>query len=225
MSEFFAMFLFVFFSIGVEVVSDGDLFLTSLAVGLIYMILFYMLSSVSDCHFNPAVSLSMFILKKLSFRDFLYYFLFQALGSICGMTLLFFILSNTNLGTAVLGANYYGEMSISEISLLGAFCVELFFTFFFVFFYLTLKKEEMSLNLSGILLGISLILIHLLDIPFTGVSINPARSIAPALFLGGTAFNQLWLFILSPLLGGASAAYLFNRVFPQEKKKLKKLHK
>ena len=218
-AEFIGTLVLVLFGTGIAVVSGGDLVATSLAFGLAIVAEAYVIGGISGCHVNPAVSLAMLLSKKLSAKDFAYYVLAQVLGAIAGTTVLFIILSSTDLGTAALGANYYGEMSANNISLVGALVTEIVLTCVFVYTILGVTSDDKYSSVAGIVIGLTLTFVHLIGIPLTGTSVNPARSLAPALFLGGTALKQVWLFIVAPLLGGTGAACLFNLLNESPKKK------
>ncbi len=218
-AEFFGTLVLVLFGTGIAVVSGGDLVATSLAFGLAIIAEAYAIGNISGCHVNPAVSLAMFISKKLNKKDFAYYVLAQVLGAIAGSTILFVILSSTDFGTAALGANYYGEMSANNISLIAALLTEIILTLVFVYTILGVTSDDKNASVAGIVIGLTLTFVHLIGIPLTGTSVNPARSIAPALFIGGDAIKQLWVFIVAPLIGGAGAAYLFSYLNEEEKKK------
>ena len=218
-AEFIGTLVLVLFGTGIAVVSGGDLVATSLAFGLAIVAEAYVIGGISGCHVNPAVSLAMLLSKKLSAKDVAYYVLAQVLGAIAGTTVLFIILSSTDLGTAALGANYFGELSANNISLVGALVTEIVLTCVFVYTILGVTSDDKYSSVAGIVIGLTLTFVHLIGIPLTGTSVNPARSLAPALFLGGTALKQVWLFIVAPLLGGTGAACLFNLLNESPKKK------
>lgn len=217
-AEFLGTLVLVLFGTGIAVVSGGDLVATSLAFGLAIVAEAYVIGSISGCHVNPAVSLAMLINKKLSVKDFVCYVISQVLGAIAGSAILFFILSNTNLGTTALGANFYGELSANNISLVAAIVTEIVLTCVFIYTILGVTSEEKNSSVAGIVIGLTLTFVHLIGIPLTGTSVNPARSLAPAIFLGGEAIRQIWVFILAPLVGGAVAAFLFKYLNTTKKK-------
>lgn len=220
-AEFFGTFVLVLFGTGVAVVSGGNLVATSLAFGLAIVAEAYALGSISGCHVNPAVSLAMLISKRMKVKDFWFYVLFQLLGAITGTAVLVLVLNSTDFGTAALGANYYGEMSANNIGALAAFFVEALLTCVFVYTILGVTKEEKNSSVAGIVIGLTLTFVHLIGIPLTGTSVNPARSLAPAIFLCGDALKQVWLFILAPLVGGSLAAVLHKYLNVEEKAKRK----
>lgn len=217
-AEFLGTLVLVLFGTGIAVVSGGDLVATSLAFGLAIVAEAYVIGNISGCHVNPAVSLAMFISKKLSGKDFICYVVSQVLGALAGSAILFLILSNTNLGTTALGANFYGELSATNITLLGAITTEIVLTFVFIYTILGVTSDEKKSSIAGIVIGLTLTFVHLIGIPLTGTSVNPARSLAPAVFLGGEAIKQVWVFILAPLVGGALAAFVYEYLNMNKKK-------
>ena len=217
-AEFLGTLILVLFGTGIAVVSGGDLVATSLAFGLAIVACAYVIGNISGCHVNPAVSLAMLINKKLSVKDFICYVISQILGAIAGTAILFFILSNTNLGTTALGANFYGELSATNISLVAAIVTEILLTCVFIYTILGVTSDENKSSVAGLVIGLTLTFVHLIGIPLTGTSVNPARSLAPAIFLGGEAIRQIWVFILAPLVGGALAAFLFKYLNTTKKK-------
>jgi len=217
-AEFLGTLVLVLFGTGIAVVSGGDLVATSLAFGLAIIAEAYVIGNISGCHVNPAVSLAMLISKKLSVKDFVCYVVSQILGAIAGTAILFFILSNTNLGTTALGANFYGELSATNISLAAAIVTEIVLTFVFIYTILGVTSDDSKSNVAGLVIGLTLTFVHLIGIPLTGTSVNPARSLAPAIFLGGEALRQIWVFILAPLVGGALAALTYKYLNTTKKK-------
>ena len=217
-AEFLGTLVLVLFGTGIAVVSGGDLVATSLAFGLAIIAEAYVIGNISGCHVNPAVSLAMLISKKLSVKDFVCYVVSQVLGAIAGTAILFFILSNTNLGTTALGANFYGELSATNISLAAAIVTEIVLTFVFIYTILGVTSDDSKSNVAGLVIGLTLTFVHLIGIPLTGTSVNPARSLAPAIFLGGEAIKQIWVFILAPLVGGALAALTYKYLNTTKKK-------
>ncbi len=218
-AEFVGTMVLVLFGTGIAVVSGGNLLVTSLAFGLSIVAMAYVVGNVSGCHLNPAVSLAMLLQKKQDPKDFCYYVLAQVLGALAGTTILFAILSETNMGTVALGANGFGELSATNISLLGALLTEVVLTFVFIYTILGVTSDEKYSKVAGIVIGLTLTFVHLLGIPLTGTSVNPARSLAPAIFTGGLAFQQVWLFIVAPLVGSVIATYTFMYLNKEDKKR------
>lgn len=209
-AEFIGTCTLVLFGCGIAVVSGGDLVATALAFGLAIVASAYVIGGISGCHVNPAVSLAMYLSKKMTLKEFLWYALAQVLGALTGTLVLYLILSTTDLGTAALGANGYASLSATNISLLGAIVTEVVLTFIFIYTILGVTSDESKSNIAGLVIGLTLVFVHLLGIRLTGTSVNPARSLAPAIFLGGTALKQVWVFIVSPLVGAALAACVFK---------------
>ena len=209
-AEFIGTFTLVFFGTGIAVVSGGNLICTSLAFGLAIIASAYVIGNISGCHVNPAVSLAMLISKKIDVKDFGGYVIAQVLGALAGTALLYLILSNTSLGVISLGANGFGDLSNTKITLLGALVTEVVLTCIFVYTILGVTSDESKSNVAGIVIGLTLAFVHFLGINLTGTSVNPARSLAPAIFLGGEALKQVWVFIVAPLVGAAIAALIFK---------------
>lgn len=185
----------------------------ALAFGLSIVAMAYVIGSVSGCHINPAVSLAMLINKKMSVKDFICYVVAQVLGAIAGTAILYFIIKSCGLdvSTVGLGANGFAEASSVNLNMFGAIAVEILLTFVFIYTILGVTSSEKFSAVSGIVIGLTLTFVHIMGIPLTGTSVNPARSLAPALFLGGTALKQVWVFIIAPLVGStlASISYKF----------------
>lgn len=209
-AEFIGTLTLVLFGTGVAVVSGGNVIATSFAFGLAIIASAYVIGEISGCHVNPAVSLAMLISKKMSAKEFVGYVISQVLGALAGTGILYAILKATEIGTDALGANGYGKLSTSHITLFGAIIVEIILTFIFIYTILGVTKDEKKSNVSGIVIGLTLTFVHLLGIALTGTSVNPARSLAPALVQGGEALSQVWVFIISPFIGATLAAVLFK---------------
>ena len=220
-AEFIGTLVLVLFGTGIAVVSGGDLVATALAFGLAIVAEAYVIGGISGCHVNPAVSWAMYLLKKINGKEFCFYVIAQILGALAGTALLYAILVGTSLGTAALGANGYGALSATNISLIGAICTEVVLTFVFIYTILGVTSDKKFDSIAGVIIGLTLTFVHLLGIQLTGTSVNPARSLAPALFLGGDALKQVWVFILSPLSGAALAAFVYKLMNEEPAKKKK----
>ncbi len=180
--------------------------LIAFAFGLCIVAMAYSIGNVSGCHINPAVSLGVLIAGKMTVAEFIQYVIAQVIGAIVGAAVLVvFFGSNASLGT-----NGYGAASALGITAPVAFLVEVILTFVFVLVILGVTSKPEFSSVAGLVIGLTLTLIHILGIPFTGTSVNPARSFGPALLAGGTALSQVWLFILAPLVGAAIAAIVFR---------------
>lgn len=201
--------------IGGQAVIPYSLVAVSLAFGLVLVALIAMIGKVSGCHVNPAVSIASVIAGRMSLFDCVYYVVAQFVGGIMGAGLLAMIFGNTSS----LGANFYeASTSISLGSLVTAqtaIIVEIILTFTFVLTVLSATKKE-NCN-SGLVIGLTLTLVHLMGMVFTGTSVNPARSLGPALLSGTEAMSQVWVFLVGPVVGGILAAIFYRLVIdPKE---------
>lgn len=208
--EFIGTCVLVLFGCGTAVVTGGDLAVTALAFGLSIVAMAYVIGNISGCHINPAVSLAMLINKKMDVKDFCLYVVAQILGAFAGAGILYGILASTNLGTEALGANGYLAASATNITLVGAILVEIILTFVFIYTILGVTSDEKKGSIAGIVIGLTLTFVHIIGIKLTGTSVNPARSLAPAVILGGEALKQVWVFIVAPFIGSAIAAFTFK---------------
>lgn len=186
---------------------------TALAFGLAVVAMAYTIGGISGCHINPAITLGCFLTKRISAKDCAMYMIFQVIGAFIGSAILYLLTSNSGLeGT---GANDLQE----GVSMMGGLLAEIFFTCVFVLVVLgaTAKTNGATNNFAGLAIGLSLVLVHLVCIRYTGTSVNPARSIAPAVFQCGTALSNLWIFIVGPFVGAAIAAVIWMIIEPKEK--------
>ncbi|MBE6493705.1 MAG: MIP family channel protein [Methanosphaera stadtmanae] len=184
------------------------------AFGLSIVAMAFVIGNVSGCHVNPAVSLGMLIDGRMDIKDFVGYVISQCIGAIIGIAILAFIInSSATLGGVAatgLGANGFGSASSVGLNMIGALVVEIILTFVFVFTILGVTENVKTGPYAGLIIGLTLTFVHIMGIPLTGTSVNPARSLAPALLLGGTALNQVWVFIVAPLVGAAIAAFVYK---------------
>ena len=210
MCEFIGTAVLVLFGCGSAAIAGGTLGTLgiALAFGLSIVAMAYVIGNVSGCHVNPAVSFAMLLSKKMNVKDFCGYVVAQVLGTLAGSGLLLLIINNSslNVATAGLGANGFGEASSVGLSLIGALLVEVILTFVFIYTILGVTSDDSKSSVAGIVIGLTLTFVHIMGIPLTGTSVNPARSLAPALLLGGTPLAQVWVFIVGPLVGAALAA-------------------
>ena len=181
---------------------------TALAFGLVLLALAYALGPISGCHVNPAVTIGFLVSKRISTRDAIGYWVAQFVGATAGAVLLWGMLeSSTQYTESVgLGTDGYESHSMIHIGVAGAFAAEVVLTFLFVYVVLETTRRAQSATVAGIAIGMALTTVHLVGIPLTGTSVNPARSLGPALVVRSDALNQVWLFIVAPLIGGALAA-------------------
>lgn len=175
----------------------------AMAFGLSVVAMAYAIGGISGCHINPAITLGVWLSGRMSGRDAGMYMLFQVIGAVIGSAILFALVSTgAHAGPTETGANGF-----QEGGLLQAFIAETVFTFIFVLVVLGVtSKDKGTPAMAGLAIGLTLVMVHIVCIPITGTSVNPARSIGPALFQGGAALSQLWLFIVAPLLGAAISA-------------------
>lgn len=230
-AEFFGTFVLVFFGCGTAVVLGGvtagmdystlGVLSIALAFGLSIVAGAYAIGPVSGCHVNPAVSLSMLVAGKMKIMDFVGYVVAQFAGAFAGSGLLYAITEVTDelSGSPTLGQNGFAYESYLGISMVGALILEVVLTFVFVLTILGVTSSEKTAPQAGIVIGLTLTLVHIIGIPLTGTSVNPARSLAPAVFIGGEALSQVWVFIAAPFVGAVLAALVYRFVFSVEKKK------
>ena len=212
--EFVGTLVLVLFGCGAAAIGGAQDLISNvgvaLAFGLAIVAMAYAIGGVSGCHVNPAVSLAMLINKKISLKDFCFYVIAQILGAFAGIGLLLVIKHNAGLDTSILGANGYGELSGINVGIGGAITAEIILTFVFVLAILGVTSDKKYDSIAGLVIGLTLTFVHILGIPITGTSVNPARSLAPAVLVGGQALSQVWVFIVAPLLGAALAAFFFK---------------
>lgn len=185
----------------------------SFAFGLSVLAMAYAIGGISGCHINPAVSISMLAAGKLSVKDAVAYIVVQCIGAIVGAAVLYWIATGNptySLALNGLGQNGYDLASPSGFSMVSAFAAEVVLTFIFLLVIHGSTSEKAPKGFAGISIGLSLVLIHLVGIPVTGTSVNPARSLGPAIIVGGTALKQLWLFWVAPIIGGLLAAAVWK---------------
>lgn len=183
------------------------------AFGLSVLAMVYAIGGVSGCHINPAISISMLASGKLKPQETVIYVIVQCVGAVIAAGLLYVVaLGNPGYSLAVngLGQNGYGAASPGGFSMTSGFIAEIILTFIFLLVIYGSTSEHVPKGFAGIPIGLSLVLIHLVGIPITGTSVNPARSLGPALIVGGTALSQLWLFWVAPIIGGLLAAALWR---------------
>lgn len=187
------------------------------AFGISVLVMVYTIGPISGCHINPAISIAMLVAGKLSVKDTAFYVVFQCVGAIIGAGILYSIAVGTrtfNLAVNGLGQNGYGTASMGGYSLASALIAEIVLTFIFLLVIFGSTSEAAPKGFAGIAIGFTLVLIHLVAIPIDGTSVNPARSLGPALFAGLTsgsvALSQLWLFIVAPIIGGVLAAIVWK---------------
>ncbi len=220
--------LLVFFAVGVATAAFGFEFTgastsagvvtTAFAFGLVLLVLAYALGPISGCHVNPAVTLGFLVARRIDVRDAVGYWVAQFAGGIVGALALWGVFSTADGYSRTetgLGANGFGENSLVGINATGAILAEVLLTALFVFVVLCATQNTASPQVAGVVIGLALGAVHLFGIPLTGTSANPARSVGPALIVGGSALSQLWVFIVAPLAGGLLAALVHNVLYAE----------
>jgi len=200
----------------------------ALAFGLSLLVAVYAIGSISGCHVNPAVTIGLWVIGKTKTKDLPFYVVGQLVGGILGATVIYVIASSTrvasatatNLGTfsaksTGFASNGYGIHSPGGFPLAAAVLAEIFFTAVFVFVIASTSRKSMPVGVIGVTVGLTLAVIHLISIPIDNTSVNPARSIATAIFQGSWALTQLWVFVVFPIVGGILGAGIWRAVRPE----------
>lgn len=184
--------------------TPAQVLMVAMAFGLSVVAMAYKIGGISGCHINPAITLGCMLSGRMKSQEGLMYMLFQVIGALIGSTILWVLTSNIDMNYATTtGANSCAE----GVSIIGGFIAEVIFSFVFILVVLgTTDTKKGAGAFAGLAIGLSLVLVHIVCIPITGTSVNPARSIAPALFEGGKALTELWMFIVGPFLGAVLAA-------------------
>ena len=206
-------------SLGCNNADPETVIATALAFGCPAVAMAYTIGGISGCHINPAITLGVLLSGRMKGKEAAMYMIFQVLGAIIGSTILYFVTINSGLiGT---GANDLQSVNaIQTVSWLGGLLAEIVFTCVFVLVVLgaTAKENTATSGFAGLAIGLTLVLVHLVCIRYTGTSVNPARSIGPALYQGGTALSNLWIFIVGPFVGATIAAGIWKLVESKKKK-------
>jgi aquaporin Z len=218
-AEFLGTFVLVFGGVGTAVLAGHEVgYLgVAFAFGLSLLAMAYAIGPISGCHINPAVTLGMLVSGKVDIAEAVRYWIAQILGAIAAAAVLLAVVSGKKGGYDVrmegLGANGYGAHSPGGFPVGSALVVEIVLTAFLVFTVLASTDRIANVAFAGIPIGLVLTLIHLVSIPVTNTSVNPARSIGPAIFVGGWALKELWLFVVAPLAGGLLGAFVHRLLF------------
>ena len=218
LAEFFGTLWLVLGGCGSAVISAAfpelgiGLLGVALAFGLTVLTMVYAIGHISGCHLNPAVTMGVWAGGGMQSKDVLPYIISQVLGGIAGAGILYLIASG-QMGfdlSSGFASNGYGEHSPGNYSLFSGFVSEVVMTFFFIFVILGATDERAPKGLAGVAIGLTLTLIHLISIPVTNTSVNPARSTGPAVFVGGWALSQLWMFWVAPIIGGILGGVVYK---------------
>jgi len=193
---------------GIAVTSGVNLVATSLAFGLVIVAAAYSIGNVSGCHINPAVSIALTVAGKMEVKECIRYIIAQVVGAFVGSLLLALCLG----GFDALGANGL----VGDTTIWIALVVEVILTFIFTTTILGVTDKKENGHATGIVIGLTLTLVHLFGLPFTGTSVNPARSLAPAVLQGGSALNNVWIFIVAPIVGAILAGLFYKFVLKEK---------
>ena len=214
-AELIGTFVLVFMGVGCAVFA-GPYVLNvgvAFAFGLSLLVMVYAIGNISGCHINPAVTLSMLVVGKINVKDAVMYIIFQCIGGVLGAGAVYgIVLGNPAFFASgnFLAANGYGTGSPGNYSLAACFAAEVLFTFLFLLVIHGSLSDKVPKGFAGIPIGLSLVMIHLVSIPITNTSVNPARSLGPALFVQGQWLSQLWLFWVGPIVGAVLAGFLWK---------------
>ena len=193
---------------GIAVTSGVDLVATSLAFGLVIVAAAYSIGNVSGCHINPAVSVALLVAGKMKTKECVRYVIAQVIGAFVGSLLLALVLGGFN----ALGANGL----VGDTTICIALVVEVILTFIFTTTIIGVTDKKENGHVTGIVIGLTLTLVHLFGLPFTGTSVNPARSLAPAVLQGGDALCNVWIFIIGPVVGAVLAGLFYKYVLKEK---------
>lgn len=193
---------------GIAVTSGVDLVATALAFGLVIVAAAYSIGNVSGCHINPAVSIALFVAGKMTLKECLKYIAAQIIGAFVGSLLLGLLLGKFS----ALGANGL----VGDTSICAALAVEVILTSIFTTTILGVTDKKENGHVTGIVIGLTLVLVHLFGLLFTGTSVNPARSLAPAILQGGAALSNVWIFIVAPIVGAVMAGLFYKCVLKEK---------
>lgn len=190
--------------------TPAQVLMVAMAFGFSVVAMAYTIGGVSGCHINPAITLGFMLLGRMKSKEGLMYMLFQVIGALIGSAIIALLTSNIDMAyVTTTGANSCAP----GVGIAGGFIAEVIFSFVFVLVVLgTTDAKKGAGNFAGLAIGLSLVLVHIVCIPLTGTSVNPARSIAPAVFAGGEALSQLWLFVVGPFIGAAIAACIWKMI-------------
>lgn len=215
-AEFLGTLVLVVFACGAAIVTGcgteaggiAAYLTTALAFGLVIVAMAYSIGNISGCHINPAVSIAMLVSGKMSIKDFIGYIIAQFAGAIAGAGILAYIFGTEGSG--------FGTNGLFEGDVVKSLIIEVILTFVFVLAILGVTSKIKNGTVAGIVIGLSLTLVHILGIGLTGTSVNPARSFGPALLKGGEALCNVWVFIVAPLVGGILAALIYRLLAGKE---------
>jgi aquaporin Z len=218
LAELLGTFVLVLTGTGSAVVAGKEIGVLgiALAFGLSVLVMVYTIGQISGCHINPGITIAMLINGKIPTKDAIVYIIVQCIGAILASSLLLAIMTGQpgyEVAPGNLGANGYGSDYLGGYSLTSAFIAEVVTTFIFLMVIFGATSRKAPAGFAGIAVGLALAMIHMVCIPITGTSVNPARSLGPAVVAGSTALAQLWLFLVAPVIGAVIAAVVWKYLF------------
>jgi aquaporin Z len=218
LAELLGTFVLVLVGTGSAVIAGKEIGVLgiALAFGLSVLVMVYAIGQISGCHINPAITIAMLLNGKILRKDAIIYIIVQCIGAILASGLLLAIMTGLpgyEIAPGNLGANGYGSDYLGVYSLTSAGIAEIVMTFIFLMVIFGATSRKAPAGFAGIAIGLSLAMIHMVSIPITGTSVNPARSLGPAVVAGGTALAQLWLFLVAPVIGAVIAAVVWKYLF------------
>lgn len=221
LAELLGTFVLVFFGCGAAVIAGKSLGVLGIAFafGIAVLVMVYAIGPISGCHINPAITIAMLVNGKIPSKDALVYIVVQCIGAIIASALLLMVMTGNpaySLATDGLGQNGYGVASPGGYSMMSGLIAEIVLTFVFLLVIFGATSKAAPAGFAGIAIGLSLTMIHIVGIMITGTSVNPARSLGPALLVGGTALSQLWLFIVAPIIGAVLAAVVWKYLLEEK---------
>jgi len=220
LAELLGTFVLVLMGTGSAVVAGKEIGFLGIALtfGLSVLVMVYAIGQISGCHINPAITIAMLLNGKIPAKDAIIYIIVQCIGAILASALLLAIMTGLpgyEIAPGNLGANGYGPDYLGGYSLTTAFITEVVTTFVFLVVIFGATSRKAPAGFAGIAIGLSLAMIHMVTLPITGTSVNPARSLGPAFVAGGTALAQLWLFLVAPVIGAVIAAVVWKYLFEE----------
>ena len=215
LAELLGTFVLVFIGTGAAVIAGKTLGVLGIAFafGIAVLVMVYAIGPISGCHINPAITVAMLVNGKIASKDAVLYIIVQCIGAVTASALLLLIMTGCptyNLATDGLGANGFGPASGGGFSMAACFITEMILTFIFLMVIFGATSKAAPAGFAGIAIGLSLFIIHLFGIMVSGASVNPARSLGPALLVGGLALSQVWLYIVAPIIGAIIAALVWK---------------
>jgi aquaporin Z len=227
LAELFGTFVLVFIGTGSVVFAATWFFQgtfignvgIAFAFGFALLTMVYMIGGISGCHINPAVSIAMLVAGKMKGKDTAIYILMQCIGAVLASAMVWAIalgMPNFDISVNGLGQNGYDAQSPGGFALASCFIVEVATTMVFLLVILGSTSKKTPVGFAGVAIGFALLMIHLVSIPITGTSVNPARSLGPAVMVGGVALTQLWLFWVAPIIGALIAALIWRFVLEEK---------